>query len=132
MRSTEPITSSGSLACQFRLGVRPRKSICRVEQAADAVEVLGRQRVAKQAPSEAEGSTLTVSGMDPMLAASSPPVNERRADVLRVDALPPELPPGPAVIAGGAAAESLTLTAADGNEFAAALAESPAPSGPGS
>jgi carboxymethylenebutenolidase len=47
------------------------------------------------------------------------------------DALPPELPAGRAVIAGGAAAESLTVTAADGNEFAAALAESPAPSGPG-
>jgi carboxymethylenebutenolidase len=47
------------------------------------------------------------------------------------DALPPELPAGRAVIAGGAAAETLTLTAADGNRFAAALAESPAPSGPG-
>jgi carboxymethylenebutenolidase len=47
------------------------------------------------------------------------------------DALPPELPDGRAVIAGGAAAESLTLTSADGTEFAAALAESPAPSGPG-
>lgn len=47
------------------------------------------------------------------------------------DALPPELPHGRAVIAGGAAAESLTLSAADGNQFAAALAESPAPSGPG-
>jgi carboxymethylenebutenolidase len=47
------------------------------------------------------------------------------------DALPPELPEGRAVIAGGAAAESVTLTATDGNEFAAALAESPAPSGPG-
>jgi carboxymethylenebutenolidase len=35
------------------------------------------------------------------------------------------------VIAGGAAAESLTLTAGDGNRFAAALAESPQPSGPG-
>ncbi len=47
------------------------------------------------------------------------------------DALPPDLPAGRAVIAGGAAAESLTLTAADGNDFAAALAESPEPSGPG-
>lgn len=47
------------------------------------------------------------------------------------DALPPELPDGRAVIAGGAAAQSLTLTAADGNQFAAALAESPAPAGPG-
>jgi carboxymethylenebutenolidase len=47
------------------------------------------------------------------------------------DARPPELPEGRAVIAGGAAAESLALTAGDGNQFAAALAESPAPSGPG-
>jgi carboxymethylenebutenolidase len=47
------------------------------------------------------------------------------------DALPPELPDGRALIGGGAAAESLTLTAADGNRFAAALAESPQPSGPG-
>lgn len=47
------------------------------------------------------------------------------------DALPPDLPEGRAVIAGGAAAESLTLTAADGNRFAAAMAESPAPAGPG-
>jgi carboxymethylenebutenolidase len=47
------------------------------------------------------------------------------------DALPPDLPDGRAVIAGGAAAESLTVTAADGNRFAAALAESPRPSGPG-
>jgi carboxymethylenebutenolidase len=47
------------------------------------------------------------------------------------DALPPELPEGRGIIAGGAAAESLTLTSADGTEFAAALAESPEPSGPG-
>jgi carboxymethylenebutenolidase len=47
------------------------------------------------------------------------------------DARPPALPDGRAVIAGGAAAESLTVTAADGNQFAAALAESPAPNGPG-
>ena len=47
------------------------------------------------------------------------------------DALPPELPDGRAVISGAAAAETLTLTAADGNQFVAALAESPAPSGPG-
>src|ERR1700744_526890 len=47
------------------------------------------------------------------------------------DALPPELPEGRAITAGGAAAESLPLTAADGNKFAAALAESPEPSGPG-
>jgi carboxymethylenebutenolidase len=45
------------------------------------------------------------------------------------DALPPELPDGRAVISGGAAAESLTITSADGTEFAAALAESPQPSG---
>lgn len=48
------------------------------------------------------------------------------------DAHPPDLPaerilPG---IAGGAAAESLVLTAADGTELAAALAESPQPQGP--
>ncbi|HEY2478012.1 MAG TPA: dienelactone hydrolase family protein [Solirubrobacterales bacterium] len=47
------------------------------------------------------------------------------------DALPPDLPDGRALIAGAAAAESLTLTAADGNELAAALAESAEPSGPG-
>jgi carboxymethylenebutenolidase len=47
------------------------------------------------------------------------------------DARPPELPDGRAVIAGGAAAESLTLTSGDGTQFAAALAESPEPSGPG-
>ncbi len=47
------------------------------------------------------------------------------------DALPPELPDGRALISGGAAAESLTVTSADGNIFAAALAESPQPSGPG-
>jgi carboxymethylenebutenolidase len=47
------------------------------------------------------------------------------------DARPPELPDGRAVISGGAAAESLILTAGDGNQFAAALAESPEPSGPG-
>jgi carboxymethylenebutenolidase len=47
------------------------------------------------------------------------------------DARPPELPDGRAVIAGGAATESLILTAGDGNQFAAALAESPEPSGPG-
>jgi hypothetical protein len=43
------------------------------------------------------------------------------------DASPPDLPPGRALggIAGGAAAESLVLTASDGNRFAAALAESP-------
>jgi carboxymethylenebutenolidase len=47
------------------------------------------------------------------------------------DAVPPDLPAGRAVISGGAAAQSLTLAAADGNQFAAALAESPEPNGPG-
>jgi carboxymethylenebutenolidase len=46
------------------------------------------------------------------------------------DARPPDLPPGAARVAGGAAAEPLVLTAADGNRFAAALAESPRPDGP--
>jgi carboxymethylenebutenolidase len=43
------------------------------------------------------------------------------------DALPPDLPAGRALprIAGGAAAESLTLTSGDGTEFAAAFAEAP-------
>jgi carboxymethylenebutenolidase len=45
------------------------------------------------------------------------------------DSRPPELPAGRALppIAGGAAAESLTLRSADGSEFAAALAETPEP-----
>jgi carboxymethylenebutenolidase len=49
------------------------------------------------------------------------------------DARPPELPVGRSLpgIAGGAAAESLVLTSGDGTEFAAALAESPEPQGPG-
>jgi carboxymethylenebutenolidase len=49
------------------------------------------------------------------------------------DARPPELPPDRVLpgIAGGAAAESLVLTSADGTLFAAALAESPDPRGPG-
>jgi carboxymethylenebutenolidase len=43
------------------------------------------------------------------------------------DAVPPDLPPGLTLrhIGGGAAAERLTLTAADGTRFAAAFAESP-------
>jgi carboxymethylenebutenolidase len=45
------------------------------------------------------------------------------------DSRPPELPAGRALrpIAGGAAAEQLTLRSADGTEFAAALAEAPEP-----
>jgi predicted alpha/beta hydrolase len=45
----------------------------------------------------------------------------------QLDALPPDLPAGRALprVAGGAAAESLTLESADGTRFAAALAESP-------
>jgi carboxymethylenebutenolidase len=48
------------------------------------------------------------------------------------DARPPDLPAGRAQarIAGGAAAESVVLTASDGARFAAALAESAAPGGP--
>jgi carboxymethylenebutenolidase len=46
------------------------------------------------------------------------------------DARPPELPGGLARIAGGAGAESLTVSAADGTLLAAALAESPSPEGP--
>src|SRR5215475_12923336 len=48
------------------------------------------------------------------------------------DALPPDLPEKLRVapISGGAAAESLTLTAADGTEFSASLAECPTPSEP--
>jgi carboxymethylenebutenolidase len=41
------------------------------------------------------------------------------------DARPPALPRGLAIAAGGAAAESLELTSADGTRFSAALAESP-------
>lgn len=42
-----------------------------------------------------------------------------------LDARPPQLPAGLARISGGAAAEALVLTSADGTRFAAALAESP-------
>ena len=50
------------------------------------------------------------------------------------DALPPRVPAGRVLptLAGGAAAESLTLRSADGTEFAGALAECPEPvGGPG-
>ena len=47
------------------------------------------------------------------------------------DASPPELPADVAPISGGAAAEPLVLTTADGTDFAAALAESPEPKEPG-
>jgi carboxymethylenebutenolidase len=46
------------------------------------------------------------------------------------DARPPDLPADLIRIAGGAAAETLVLTAADGTRFAAALAESPQPEAP--
>jgi len=48
------------------------------------------------------------------------------------DARPPELPADLAIapIAGGAGAELLELTSADGTRFSAALAESPEPQGP--
>ena len=48
------------------------------------------------------------------------------------DALPPDLPADLALppIAGGAAAELLELTSADGTQFSASLAESPQPSDP--
>jgi carboxymethylenebutenolidase len=46
------------------------------------------------------------------------------------DAHPPDLPAGLAPIAGGAAAERLELTSADGTRFSASLAESPQPSDP--
>jgi carboxymethylenebutenolidase len=42
-----------------------------------------------------------------------------------VDARPPALPAGHPIIAGGAPAELLELTSADGTRFSAALAESP-------
>ncbi|MFL5843558.1 MAG: dienelactone hydrolase family protein [Solirubrobacteraceae bacterium] len=48
------------------------------------------------------------------------------------DALPPDLPADLRIpaLAGGAAAELLTITSADGAEFGAALAQTPAASGP--
>jgi carboxymethylenebutenolidase len=47
-----------------------------------------------------------------------------------VDARPPDLPADLALIAGGAAAELVDLTSADGARFSAAIAESPEPRGP--
>jgi carboxymethylenebutenolidase len=46
------------------------------------------------------------------------------------DSTPPALPTDLVLAAGGAAAESLELTSADGTRFSAALAESPDPSDP--
>ncbi len=45
------------------------------------------------------------------------------------DAIVPDLPPGLAVIAGGAAGERHTLTSADGTEFSAYLARAEGPTG---
>jgi carboxymethylenebutenolidase len=45
------------------------------------------------------------------------------------DAIPPELPAGYRVIAGGAAGEPLTLTSADGTELSAYLARADGPTG---
>src|SRR6185503_18234967 len=45
------------------------------------------------------------------------------------DAVPPEIPAGHRVIAGGAAGEHLTLTSADGTEFSAYLARAEGPVG---
>jgi carboxymethylenebutenolidase len=45
------------------------------------------------------------------------------------DAIPPDLPPGYRVIAGGAAGETLTLTSADGTRFAGYLARAEGPTG---
>ena len=45
------------------------------------------------------------------------------------DAIPPEIPAGHRVIAGGAAGEALTLTSADGTEFSAYLARAEGPVG---
>jgi carboxymethylenebutenolidase len=47
-----------------------------------------------------------------------------------VDSHPPDLPADLAPIAGGAAAERLDLTSADGTRFSAALAEAPQPNDP--
>jgi carboxymethylenebutenolidase len=47
----------------------------------------------------------------------------------RFDAIPPEIPAGRRVIAGGAAGEPLTLTSADGTEFSAYLARADGPAG---
>jgi carboxymethylenebutenolidase len=45
------------------------------------------------------------------------------------DAVPPEIPAGRRIIAGGAAGEPLTLTSADGTEFSAHLARAEGPAG---
>jgi carboxymethylenebutenolidase len=45
------------------------------------------------------------------------------------DAVPPEIPAGHRVIAGGAAGEALTLTSADGTAFSAYLARAEGPAG---
>src|SRR5215470_4589734 len=45
------------------------------------------------------------------------------------DAVPPEIPAGRRVIAGGAAGEALTLTSADGTAFSAYLARAEGPAG---
>src|SRR3954462_6035306 len=45
------------------------------------------------------------------------------------DAVPPEIPAGHRVIAGGAAGEALTLASADGTEFSAYLARAEGPLG---
>src|SRR3954464_8782189 len=45
------------------------------------------------------------------------------------DAVPPAIPAGHRVIAGGAAGEALTLTSADGTEFSAYLARAAGPVG---
>ena len=50
--------------------------------------------------------------------------------MLRFDSHPPDLPADLAPIAGGAAAERLELTSADGTRFSAALAEAPQPNDP--
>jgi carboxymethylenebutenolidase len=45
------------------------------------------------------------------------------------DAVPPEIPAGHRIIAGGAAGEALTLTSADGTDFSAHLARAEGPTG---
>src|SRR3954464_11946630 len=45
------------------------------------------------------------------------------------DAVPPEIPAGHRVVAGGAAGEALTLTSADGTRFSAYLARAEGPAG---
>jgi carboxymethylenebutenolidase len=45
------------------------------------------------------------------------------------DAVPPEIPAGHRIVAGGAAGEALTLTSADGTDFSAHLARAEGPTG---